>query len=190
MSRGIQHLYAPLEAAYTVGLVADSTTETVFHLLASTTTSGGYISLPANTIRKGDLFVCSAVVEVIAANSTDTLDLTAYLGPVSGVTTGIVLANYAALDATAAACIGLEFTVMCEEAGAGSTARFSVIGKSYNSAATALSATLCTSSVDAQVSTLVANAIALTATWSVSNAGNDARLRSFHCIKYPALPSV
>lgn len=190
MSRGIQHLYAPLEAAYTVGLVADSTNETVFHLLGSATTSGGYISLPAGTIRKGDLFVCSAVVEVIAANSSDTLDLTAYLGPVSGVTTGIVLANYAALDATAAACIGIEFTVMCEADGAGSTARFSVIGKSYNSAATALSATLCTSSVDAQVSTLVANAIALTATWSVSNAGNDARLRSFHCIKYPALPSV
>lgn len=191
MARGIQHIYATLDAAHTVGLVADSTLEYPFHLLgAQTSISGGYCSLPAGTIRKHDMFVCSALVEVIAANSTDTLDLFAYLGPITDVTTGILCANYAILDATAAACIGLEFTVICEAEGAGGTARFSVVGKSYNSASTAISATLSTSGVDAQVSTLVANALALTAKWSASNAGNDVRLRSFHCVKTPALPSV
>ena len=187
MSLAIQHIYAPLDVAYIVGGTADSTAETVFHPSGSATISGGYCNIPANTINVGDLFQCFALLDVTAENSTDTLDLAAYLGPISAPMTGLKVADYAALDAAATAK-AIEFWVVCEVAGAGSTARFSYAGRSYNTAATALSATLIGSGVDAQLSTLEANCFAISATWSASSAGNTVRLRSFHCIKHPALP--
>lgn len=190
MSLPIQHLYATLPAAYTVGGTTDSTNETQFHLSTDAATfSGAQIAVKAGTLRVGDLFQCFALLDVTAENSTDTLDLAAYLGPTAAPTTGQKVADYAALDAATTAK-ALEFWIAVEAVGAGSTLRISWAGKSYNTAATALSQTYVGTGVDAQLSSLADNVIALTATWSVSSAGNAVRLRSFHAIKHPALPSV
>lgn len=190
MSRGIQHLYASLPVTYEVGGTADSTDETVFHATgADTTWSGGYISLPAGTCKAGDYFDGTILIEPTAENSTDTLDLAVYWGPVSNPLTGIKIADYAALDAALTAK-GIKYWVSFEAGGTVSVARISGLGLSWNTAATAMSQTIANTGTDAQCSTLVDMCFAVSATWSVSSAGNMARLRSHHCIKFPALPSV
>lgn len=189
MSLAIQHLHATLPVAYEVGGTADGTDETVFHATGDdTTTDGGYLPIKKHSVRKGDFFDGCALIDVTAENSTDTLDLAVYLGPVSAPLTGIKIADYAALDAATTAK-GIWYRVAVEATGAGSTARFSATSMSFNTALTVLSATTASTGVDAQVSTAEDLCIAVAAKWSVSDAGNMARLRSHNCIKYPALPS-
>lgn len=185
-----KHLYATLPVTYEVGGTADSTDETVFHATGvDTTWSGGYILVPAESTRVGDFYDGTVCIDVTAQNSTDTLDLAVYFGPITDPTTGIKIADYAALDAATTAK-GIKYWCAIEAIGAGSTARISGLGLSWNTAATALSQTIANTGVDAQVSTFADMCFAVTATWSVSDAGNMARLRSHHCIKHPANPSV
>ncbi len=189
MSRGIQHLYATLPATYIVGGTADTTVETVFHTVGGTTKTGGYITVPAGTCNVGDYWEGFALLDVTGQNSTDTLDLALYLGPTADPTTGLKLVDYAALDAATTAK-ALRFSLVCELPGTVSVCRFSYGGLSWNTAATALSQTIAATGADAQLSTLVENVFAVTGTWSVSHADNIVRMRAFHVIKYPALPSV
>lgn len=189
MSLAIQHRHATLPVAYVVGGTTDSTNETVFHSTGGTTNSGGYLLVEANTPRVGDLFQCFAVVDCPSTNSTDTLTLKAYLGPETGPTTGILVCDQTAIDMANDGEIALQFWVAVEAVGAGSTARFSSGGFSFADGATAISKTVARSQTDAQLSTATQNVFALTATWSASSADNLARLRSFHYLKFPALPS-
>ena len=187
MSAGIKHYHAGLASAYTVGGTTDATNQTVFHLSTSASTfTDGWIELPAHSLKKGDLFHCFAVVDCPSTNSTDTLTLKAYIGPESAPKTGILVCDQAAIDVANDDEIALSFWIACEEVGAGSTARFSAGGLSWADAVTAVSKTNSKTTTDAQVDTAADNVIALTGTWSVSSASNSARLRSFHCIKYPA----
>lgn len=185
-----KHLYATLPVTYEVGGTADSTDETVFHATGvDTTWSGGYILLPAESCLKGDFFDGTVLIDVTAENSSDTLDLAVYWGPISNPLTGIKIADYAALDAATTAK-GIKYWCAIEAIGTVSVARVSGLGLSWNTAATAMSQTIANTGVDAQCSTFVDMCFAVSATWSVSNAGNMARLRSHHCIKHAANPSV
>lgn len=189
MSLAIQHRHATLPVAYVVGGTTDSTTETVFHSTGGTTNSGGYLLVEANTLRVGDLFQCFAVVDCPSTNSTDTLTLKGYFGPESAPKTGILVVDQTAIDVANDDEIAIQFWVAVEAIGAGSTARFSSGGLTFADGVTAISKTTARSQTDAQVDTAAQNVFALTAAWSVSSASNSARLRAFHYIKYPALPS-
>jgi len=151
---------------------------------ASETAFDRTISLEALTIGRGDFFLGSAVVEAVGTNSTDTLTVKVYLGPESDPTTGILLASNTAVDVANGDNVGAIFTLSADVIGVAGTARFSGVGAAgLTSKITAFGDT------DAQVPTTSKLVIAVTATWSSNNAGNNANLDHIHLVKFPRNPS-
>lgn len=142
------------------------------------------LSLEALTAGKGDFYFGSVAVEAVGTNSTDTLTVKVYLGPASDPTTGILLASNTAVDVADGDNVGAIFTISADLIGAGGTARFSGVG-----AAGLTSKVTAFGGVDAQVATTSKLVVAVTATWSSNNAGNNANLDHIHLVKFPRNPS-
>jgi len=182
MSLPIQHLYPTLTVADTVGGTTVGTTETQF--LAE-------LPVVKGSVQVGDYWDCTAWVDCPATNSSDTLTLKAYIGPTTAIKTGLLICDMTAIDVANNASIMLRFQIACVAAGVGSTATFAGGGTSFADAVTGVSKTRAVAiGTDAQLSTVANMAIGICATWSVSSAGNSARLRCFHGIKYSARPSL
>lgn len=181
MSRGIQHKHAICATTDTVGGTTIGTTETAFTKVCA---------IEANSSNTGDFYIGFYTVKATATNSSDTLTTKVYVGPASSPKTGIVVCDQTAIDVADNAVIGGIFAFCIDALGTVSVMSLSAVGLSFASAATAISKTLAvTAAVDAQVSSLVANVVGVTATWSASSAGNSCYLSSLHVAKFPGLPS-
>lgn len=181
MSRGLQHKHILAATSDTVGGTTIGTTETAF---AKT------CLVEASSLNKGDWFIGFYAVKATATNSTDTLTTKVYIGPTSSPKTGILVCDQTAIDVADDAVIGGYFLFSVDALGTVSVMAISALGVSFANAVTAVSKTLAiTAATDAQVSSLVDLAVAVTAAWSASSAGNSCYLAALHVAKFPGLPS-
>lgn len=181
MSRGIQHKHILAATTDTVGGTTIGTTETAFTKVCA---------IEANSSNTGDLYIGFYTVKATSTNSTNTLTTKVYVGPASSPKTGIVICDQTAIDVADGDVIGGMFAFAIDTLGTVSVMALSAVGLSFATAATAISKTLAiTSATDAQVSSLVANVVGVTATWSASSASNSCYLSALHVAKFPGLPS-
>jgi len=123
-------------------------------------------SIPANTLKAGDVIRVTAQVIATATNSTDTLAIKLKLG-------STVLATSGALDVANDDICVVAATIVIRTAGASGTlvaCGFITIGVEGTSTVKAFK--LASTAVD----TTVAQVLKASATWSVANAGNSCRL--------------
>lgn len=181
MSRGIGHKHIIAATTDTVGGTTIGTTETAFQKMCA---------IEANSSLAGDFYLGFYTVKATATNSSDTLTTKVYVGPTATLKTGIVVCDQTAIDVADNAVIGGIFAFSVDTLGTVSVMALSAVGLSFASAATAVSKTIAiTAATDAQVSSLVALSVGVTATWSASSAGNSCYLSALHVAKFPGLPS-
>lgn len=137
--------------------------------LTNTTTPTKFdkqFTIPANTLRPGDIVRVRAQVVTPSTNSTDTLNLKLFIGALECVATG-------AVDVANGDIGFIDFDAVVRTVGASGT----VVGAGHTALGVPGTVTskpkfLASSTLD----TTVANAVAVEGTWSVANAGNQARL--------------
>lgn len=134
--------------------VTNTTVETAFDVSHS---------IPANFLKVGDIIRIRAAARATATNSTDTLTLKLKLGTT-------VIATTATID-VANGDAGF-FDVSFRVRSIGATGSIATAGE-----ATLKTTTTAVTGVHT-IDTTAANAVAVTATWSVANAGNSAELTS------------
>jgi len=170
--------------------IVASATDTVTNTTSETAFSKT-ITLPAQSLRAGDLARGFACVKATSTNSTDTLTCKVYLGPASDPTTGFLLCDQTAIDVANSDVVMLDFKFCVDAIGAGSTFKISGGGISYKQGATAVSKTQAFSAaVDAQASSYADLVLAVTATWSAASTSDIARLDALHLEIEPGLISA
>lgn len=149
------------EAVAASAAVTNTTTETAF--------DKSY-TIPANTLKAGDVIKIRAQVIATATNSTDTLTIKAKAG-------STVLAATAAVDVADNDIAVIDIYVVFRTVGAsGTMVAFGFVSLGVAGTATARPVSLASTSVD----TTAAIALTVTATWSVADAGNSCRLDGLH----------
>lgn len=135
------------------------------------------VQIPASTLAAGDLVRVTARVFCVATNSTDTLALKLKCAAAAGlVASTCVLSSTAALDVADNDAFFLSSTFRVVAVGAAATAKFNGSGLSYKTnAGTAILGTSLND--DTSVATTAVIDVGVTYTWSVSNAGNQARIK-------------
>lgn len=124
------------------------------------------VSIPADTLRAGDVIRVRAQVVATATNATDTLDVQLRLGTTDIVATG-------AVDVANGDIGYIDFDVTIRTIGAGGTmVGAGVVALGVPGTVTAKPKFLASTAID----TTAAISVNVSATWSVANAGNSCRL--------------
>jgi hypothetical protein len=124
-------------------------------------------TLPANTVAVGDVLKITGFANIVAANSTDTLNLKLKIGSTIILATG-------AVDVAAGDTGYFEATVVVRAIGAvGSIVASGESALGTGGTATVRPAQLAATAIDTTADQL----ISVTATWSVANAGNQVKLQ-------------
>jgi hypothetical protein len=155
---------AKAASAYLADVVAPSTVIT--NTITETTFSNGTVTIPANTLKVGDVIRIRAQGTAPATNSTDTLTINLKLGATTIATTG-------ALDVANNDVFVLDIYLTIRTIGAAGT--FVANGQvtiGTPGTATFKVVNLASTAID----TTAANTLTVTATWSVANAGNQVRM--------------
>ncbi len=145
------------------GAIAASSTETAFDKK---------YTIPANTMKPGDVYRVTFQGIATATNSTDTLTIKAYLGGL----TGTAILTGTATDVANNNIFAGVFTIVCRTNGASGT--FVAVGYHTDVPAASGTATIGITEITASttVDTTAAQDIAVSAAWSSTNAGNSCRL--------------
>lgn len=141
---------------------------TVTNTVAETTFSNGTVTIPKNSVKAGDMVRIRGQVAIPSTNATDTLTIKIYLG-------ATLVATLPALDVANSDIATFEVTLIFRTVGAAGT----VYGfGSYTFGPTATATTKAFTLAQTAVDTTADQAITVTATWSVANAGNQAALQA------------
>lgn len=135
------------------------------------------VQIPANTLAANDLIRVRARTFCVATNSTDTLTLKLKFAAAAGlVASTLVLSSTAATDVANSDSQTLSAELRVVAIGAAATAKFNGSGLSFvDSAGTAIRGTAIND--DTSVATNAIIDCGVTYTWSVSNAGNQVRIK-------------
>lgn len=152
---------------YLANVVADSSNIT--NTTVETTFSNGTYTIPANTLKAGDIIRVRGVAVVTAQNSTNTHQIKVYLGTTAVADT--VAAALAALDTAF-------FDVTIEIRTAGASGTFVAHARTVTSISGA-GTTKTTSVASTAIDTTVTNAITVKSTASAASTGNVVKLSQF-----------
>lgn len=166
-------------SAYLINNAAASTTVT--NTTAETTFSNGTITIPANSLKVGDVLRIRGQVTVPSTNSTDTLSIKVNI---AGST---ALLTVPALDVANADIVTFDLTLVVRTIGAtGTIYGFGWYTTGPSATATAKAFTLASTTVD----TTAAASITVTATWSVASTSNQAILQALTAEHVKAGPTA
>jgi hypothetical protein len=140
--------------------------------------NGGSYSIPANTLKAGDVFRVRCALKVTDNNSTDTLTTTLRLG--TAALTGTAVIATAAVDSADNDVVYFDVDIVIRSIGA--SGKFAACGVQANGVpgtVTAKPFVLAETAID----TTVANFISVTSDWSVAHADNEVNLEVFNVSK-------
>lgn len=158
---------------------------------SNTTTEAAFsktITIPANTLRVGDVIKGFAIVKASATNSSDTLKAYAMLGTAAtSSSTGLVLATNTAYDVADGDCIALNWQWEVTALGAAGTASLSGYGVG---SPTTLYTVAGASTVATYLATTSDLYLYVVADWSAASTGDVCHLRALHLEVIPANPTA